>query len=451
MELLVIGVGYVGLVTGACFSEMGYNVTCLDIDRMKIQFLQQGNIPIYEMGLEEIVKRNSQAKRLHFTTEYAEAVRKASIIFLALPTPSLADGDCDLTALQKAAAEVALHMEHHKTIVIKSTVPVGTSAIIRKTIQETLDARHSPISFDVVSNPEFLKEGCAVADFMRPDRVIIGCDNEDTKQLMKELYRPFMLSRERIIFMDIASAELAKYAANAMLATRISFMNWLSQLAEKSGADITHIRKGIGSDKRIGYDFLWAGIGFGGSCLPKDIRALRSSCKKAQVETDFVDALIAVNERQKQVLGEKLHEYFAVRGGLSNKKLAIFGLSFKPETDDMREAPSLTLIEELVRQNCTVQLFDPVAMESAKKYITDSKQIVWCASEMEAANGVDAVILVTEWKQFRLLNFTALKEQMKGNAFFDGRNQYDPHEIARLGFDYISIGRGNAFSEQSHA
>ncbi len=446
MELLVVGVGYVGLVTGACFAEMGYSVTCLDIDAKKIERLQQGEIPIYEPGLEEIVKRNNSAGRLHFTTQYPEAVKRAQIIFLALPTPTLASGECDLQAVYRAAAEVATHIRYHTTIVVKSTVPVGTSSNVSQIIEKALQNREVNVSFDVVSNPEFLKEGCAVQDFMRPDRVIIGHETESAKQLMKELYRPFMFSHERILFMNTQSAELTKYAANTMLATRISFMNWLSHLAEKTGADITSIRKGIGSDSRIGYDFLWAGIGFGGSCFPKDIRALQHCYQKAGLPTDFIDSIIAINERQKHVLPAKIADYFSLRGSLANKTIAILGLSFKPDTDDMREAPSLTLIDALLQQGCHLRLYDPVAMEVAKKNIQPSAYISWCSSAKEACDGADAIALVTEWKQFRLLNFSEIKASMKGNAFFDGRNQYQPLEMAKLGFDYISIGRQTAYA-----
>lgn len=444
-ELLVVGTGYVGLVTGACFAEMGFTVTCLDIDNAKIQFLQQGGIPIYEPGLEEIIKRNIESKRITFTTEYKQSVERAQVIFLALPTPALPDGRCDLTALFHASHEIAANMHHSKTIVVKSTVPVGTCALLYKNIRETLERDNRSIPFDVVSNPEFLKEGAAVQDFMRPCRVIIGCKSEKAAALMKELYRPFMLSHERMIFMDVASAELTKYAANAMLATRISFMNWLSQLAEKTGADITHIRRGIGSDKRIGYDFLWAGAGFGGSCLPKDTKALKHLCDHVGVPNDLITAVIDINERQKMVLAEKIEAYFLSRGGLKGKTCAILGLSFKPDTDDMRESPSLSIIEALRNKGCTLRLYDPVSMDGAKKWIRNSEELKWCSSELEAAKEADAIVLVTEWKQFRLLRAEELLQEMKGKAFFDGRNQYDPIEMAQYGFDYFSIGRAEAY------
>lgn len=446
MELGVIGVGYVGLVTGACFAEMGYHVHCLDIDKMKIQFLQQGHIPIYEPGLEEVVKRNQNAKRLFFTTDYKDVVNRSDILFLALPTPSLSDGSCDVKSIYKSAEQIASLMESSKIIIVKSTVPVGTSDGVQEAMKKVLLSRNVPFEVEVVSNPEFLKEGCAIQDFMKPDRVIIGCSGSEIMQKMRDLYRPFMFSHERLIFMDRRSAELSKYAANTMLATRISFMNWLSELAEKTGADILSIRKGLGSDKRIGYDFLWPGVGYGGSCLPKDTRALRSSCLDNGVETDFIDAIINVNERQKRVLPDKIAQYYKEKGGVKGKTFALLGLSFKPETDDMREAASLIIIEELVSMGALLRVYDPVAMESAKRYIVDSSSITFCSDEMHATQGADAIVLITEWKQFRLLSMDKVLQEMTGNAFFDGRNQYNPQDMLALGFDYISIGRQAIYS-----
>lgn len=313
-------------------------------------------------------------------------------------------------------------------------------------MKKVLLSRNVPFEVEVVSNPEFLKEGCAIQDFMKPDRVIIGCSGSEIMQKMRDLYRPFMFSHERLIFMDRRSAELSKYAANTMLATRISFMNWLSELAEKTGADILSIRKGLGSDKRIGYDFLWPGVGYGGSCLPKDTRALRSSCLDNGVETDFIDAIINVNERQKRVLPDKIAQYYKEKGGVKGKTFALLGLSFKPETDDMREAASLIIIEELVSMGALLRVYDPVAMESAKRYIVDSSSITFCSDEMHATQGADAIVLITEWKQFRLLSMDKVLQEMTGNAFFDGRNQYNPQDMLALGFDYISIGRQAIYS-----
>jgi UDPglucose 6-dehydrogenase len=446
MEILIIGTGYVGLVTGACFAEMGYRVICLDINEEKIERLKCAEIPIYEPGLEEIVKRNSQAKRLSFTSNYKEAVERASICFLAVDTPVGPDGSADLRSVTRASISLAEHMNGYKIIVNKSTAPCGTCEHIRKTIRNKLEARGATFAFDMVSNPEFLKEGSAVSDFMRPDRVIVGSDSNKAKEAMRDLYKPFMLSTDRLYFMDIASAELTKYAANAMLATRISFMNWLSHLCEKTGADITEVRKGIGSDKRIGFAFLWAGCGFGGSCFPKDLKALKAIVEAQSLSADIIDAVIAINENQKEFLFEKIDDYFSDRGGLQGKKLGLLGLSFKPDTDDMREAPSLVLIEKLLQNGAQVLLFDPVAMSNARAILKGHERIIWCQDVLEAAEDADALVLVTEWKEFRLLDFQSILEKMQGKAFFDGRNQYDPEEMALRGFDYISIGRAPAFS-----
>lgn len=447
MILLIIGAGYVGLVTGTCLAEMGHTVYCLDIDKRKIDLLNQGVIPIYEPGLEEMVRRNVKAKRLHFITDYAEGVKAALVCFLAVDTPETAEGSSNLTALKKAAKMIAEEMTEYRVIVNKSTVPVGSARVVSEIIQETLDIRGLSIDFDVVSNPEFLKEGNAIQDFMKPDRVVIGADNEQVAAIMKEIYSPFMLSHERILVMDVASAELTKYAANAMLAARISFMNELAGLCELQGADINKVRKGIGADKRIGYNFLYAGLGYGGSCLPKDIRSLKSQARACNYDTPLLDAIELVNQRQKQLLGQKIAAYFAEKGqSLTKKTIAIFGLAFKPDTDDMRAAPSLTLIHQLLDAEANLRLYDPVAMENAKKVLPDTPQITWCPDEIEAARGADAVVLVTEWKQFRFLDFAALQENMRGKAFFDGRNQYLPEEMAKKGFDYFSIGHAPVYA-----
>lgn len=447
MKLLVIGTGYVGLVSGTCFAEMGHQVTCLDINEDKIRQLKQGHIPIYEPGLEEMVKRNVKTKRLKFSTDYAEAVAEAKVCFITVDTPHLENGDADLRFVRNVAVSIAQHMSEYRIIVNKSTVPVGTARFVEEIISETLQQRGISLEFDVVSNPEFLKEGNAVQDFMKPDRVIIGANSINAAQIMQEIYSPFMLSHERLMIMDIASAEMTKYAANAMLATRISFMNELAGLCELLGADINRVRKGIGSDNRIGYKFLYPGPGFGGSCLPKDISALRKQADKAAYDTPLIDAVALVNDRQKQVMGHKVMQYFAKKDGLAGKTIAIFGLSFKPDTDDMREAPSLILIQQLLQQQAKLRLFDPVAMDNAKKVIPNHPDINWCSDEIDAAHGAHAIVLMTEWKQFRFLDFTRLVQQMKGRAFFDGRNQYNPKEMVKNGFDYMSIGQSPHYAE----
>jgi UDPglucose 6-dehydrogenase len=446
MEILIIGTGYVGLVSGACLSEMGHQVACLDINQEKILQLRQGIIPIFEPGLEEIVKRNSTAGRLTFTTDAKAAIEKAFVCILAVDTPVSSTGAADLSSIEKVASTLGEYINGYKVIVNKSTAPVGTVEFVRKKIASVLEHRGVSFAFDVVSNPEFLKEGSAVNDFMRPDRVIIGADSDKAAQIMKDLYKPFMLSYERLFFMDIASAELTKYAANAMLAVRISFMNWLSNLCEKTDANILEVRKGIGSDKRIGFAFLWAGAGFGGSCFPKDLKALQAMATAYGVGSELIDSTLEINERQKEVLFDKINSYFNDRGGIAGKTIGILGLSFKPDTDDMREAPSLVLIESLLQANAKVQLFDPIAMPNAKKLVPSHENISWCSSEFEASQNADGVVLVTEWKQFRLMDFAKLLKEMSGKAFFDGRNQYDPHEMAKLGFDYISIGRAPAYN-----
>lgn len=441
MNILVIGCGYVGLVTGTCFAEMGHHVTCLDIDNKKINMLENGEIPIFEPGLQEMLNRNVQAKRLRFTTDYQDAVNSNLICFLAVDTPPGENGSADLSRVLKASEQIAHAMNDYRIIVSKSTVPVGTCKKIREKISSVLSDRQLDLSFDVVSNPEFLKEGDAIADFMKPDRIIIGVDNDRSEAIMKELYSSFTINHERIIFMDCASSELSKYAANAMLATRISFMNELAGLCEILGADIEKIRKGIGSDQRIGYKFLYPGVGYGGSCFPKDVQALCSSSQQVSHPSTLIEAVEDVNQRQKQVMAKKVKHYFESRGGLSDKVIAILGLAFKPGTDDMRQAPSLTFIEE-IRKSCPkLRVYDPVAMDKAKQAIVDPQGIVYCETEMDAARGADAVVLMTEWKSFRFLNFSQMLEEMRGNAFFDGRNQYKPVDMAKKGFDYHCIGR----------
>ncbi len=436
MHILMVGTGYVGLVTGACFAEMGHHVTCLDINEEKIKMLKNGEIPIFEPGLDELVKRNMVQKRLKFTTDYEKAVSDARVCFIAVPTPSSTDGSCDIGFVEAAARSIAKHMNGYKIIVNKSTVPVGTAHRVASIIRE----ERGDIPFDVVSNPEFLKEGAAVQDCLKPDRIIIGANSQKAIDTMKEIYAPFTINHDRMIVMDILSAEMTKYAANAMLALRISFMNEIADVCKKVGANINEVRKGIGSDSRIGYSFLYPGVGYGGSCFPKDVRALVATARKAGTEPILLESIDVVNERQKKVLGHKMIQYFADRGGVKNKTIGIWGLSFKPDTDDMREAPSLVLIEELLKAGAKLRLFDPVSMPNAKKILGESTQITWCEDEFEAANGADAVALLTEWKQFRLVDFQDVQSRMKALAFFDGRNQYKPLDMKERGFDYIAIG-----------
>ncbi len=449
MDILVVGTGYVGLVSGACFAEMGHHVICLDKNQQKIDDLNRGIIPIYEPGLAEIVARNVKAKRLHFTTDYAVGVAASLVCFITVDTPTTAEGYADLKAIREVAKSIARHMPDYRIIVNKSTVPVGTASEVGAIMRVALEERGVSIPFDVVSNPEFLKEGNAVNDFMKPDRVVIGVESAQAAAIMKEIYSSFMLSYERIILMDITSAELTKYAANCMLATRISFMNELAGFCELTGADITKVRKGIGADKRIGYQFLYAGMGYGGSCFPKDIRALRAHAQALGCAMPLLDAVETINMQQKSVLGQKICAYYEDKGGLDQKTIAILGLAFKPDTDDMREAPSLILIQQLLAKGATVRLFDPVAMSNAKNMLAAHPRISWCADEQEATRGVDAVALVTEWKQFRFLDFSNILGSMTGNAFFDGRNQYDPLEMSRRGFDYVSIGQPTAYASSS--
>jgi UDPglucose 6-dehydrogenase len=436
MELLIVGVGYVGLVTGSCFAEMGHHVTCLDIDENRIANLKQGIIPFYEPHLKELALRNAHCNRLTFTTNWKESVERAQVCFLCVPTPSLADGSCDLSYLFDAASQIALHMENYKVIVNKSTVPVGSASQVCALISHLLKERGVDIPFDVVSNPEFLKEGSAVNDCLKPDRIIIGTKNPHSAKIMKEIYSPFTVNHDRVICMDIPSAELTKYAANAMLATRISFMNELAALSEEVGANIHNVRIGIGSDSRIGYHFLYAGTGYGGSCFPKDLRALMATAKQHEIPTPILEAVEQVNEQQKRLLSTKIAAYFQ---DLSDKTIAIWGLSFKPDTDDIREAPSLCLIQDLLAQGAHVRAFDPVSIPNAQKVLSDPN-LLWCRDEYDAATGADAIVLVTEWKQFRSVNFRKLRPLMRHTVLFDGRNQYRPQEMHQLGFEYFGIG-----------
>ncbi|MFI0435198.1 MAG: UDP-glucose dehydrogenase family protein [Parachlamydiaceae bacterium] len=441
MKILMIGVGYVGLVSGTCFAEMGHHVVCLDIDRARIDALNQGIIPIYEPGLEEMVRRNIKSKRLAFTSDYALSLPDTDVCFIAVDTPTTQLGEADTSQVESVARMLGDHLNHSCLIATKSTVPVGTTIRVAGIIKEQLKIRGIHLKIDVVSNPEFLKEGNAVQDFMKPDRVIIGAATPHAAIVMQDIYSPFMLNHDRLLVMDIASAELSKYACNAMLATRISFMNEMAALCEKLGANVNFVRKAMGADERIGNKFLYPGVGFGGSCLPKDIRALIAQGIKCNTELSVIRSVQEVNQHQKKLMGSKLESYFADKGGMKGKIIAILGLSFKPDTDDMREAPSLILIEELLKQHALLRLFDPIAIPKARRLIEKHPAITWCEDECDAANGADAIVLMTEWKQFRFLDFRSILSLMKGCAFFDGRNQYQGEEMARKGFDYFSIGR----------
>lgn len=438
MKILVIGTGYVGLVTGVCFAEMGNEVCCLDVNEQKIESLQRGIAPIYEVGLEEILKRNLASGRLTFTTDYAAAVQEAVIFFLALPTPQKASGACDISYVKMAVLEIAQNMHQYCLIVNKSTVPIGTCFQMQKWLQDELKKRKKIVPFDVVSNPEFLKEGEAISDFMKPDRIVIGVNSLRAEKLMRQLYQPFTLNNDRLLVMDPSSAEMTKYASNAMLGCRISFMNELAAICEKTGADIHHVRRGMGQDSRIGSSFLYAGVGYGGSCFPKDIKALADIAKSKQVPCELLEAIEHVNERQKQLMAKKVIAYFA-KEGLVGKKIAVWGLSFKPGTDDMRQAPSLPLIASLIEQGASLRLFDPIAMQVAKKIIRGP--VYFAKDEFDAVKDADLVILMTEWKQFRFIDFAQVKRLMKKPVLFDGRNQYEPSQMEKLGFEYFCIGR----------
>ena len=442
MKLTIIGTGYVGLVSGACLADVGNSVLCLDVDPRKVDILNSGGIPIYEPGLKEIVANNVAAGRLRFTTNVAEGVAWGDVQIIAVGTPPGEDGSADLQYVLSAARNIGKHMTSKKIVVDKSTVPVGTADKVRAAIADELALRKMDMPFSVVSNPEFLKEGAAVEDFMRPDRIVVGADNAETIDAMRQLYAPFQRNHDRIMVMDIRSAELTKYAANAMLATRISFMNELALLAEKLGADIESVRRGIGSDPRIGYQFLYPGIGYGGSCFPKDVQALQRTGTEVGVELKLLDAVERVNYAQKHVLTEKVVARFGA--DLSGKKFAMWGLAFKPNTDDMREAPSLVLIDDLTKRGATVVAFDPVAIEEAKHTLGSNKNVSFASSAMDALDGADALLIVTEWKTFRAPDFAAMKARMKAAIVFDGRNLYEPADMRESGFSYYPIGRAQA-------
>lgn len=438
MKIAIVGTGYVGLVTGTCLAEVGFDVTCVDIDVNKIETLKSGNAPIYEPGIEDLLERNIEKGRLHFTTDLSAILDDVTIIFSAVGTPPDEDGSADLKYVLNVAREVGRNMKSYKLLVTKSTVPVGTAAKVRAAIMEELETRGENIDFDVASNPEFLKEGAAVADFMRPDRIVVGTDSEKARQLMEKVYKPFVLNGHPVIFTDIASAEMIKYAANAMLATRISFMNDIANLCEKVGADVNMIRKGIGSDTRIGSKFLYAGTGYGGSCFPKDVKALIQTASQNGYSLEILKAVERVNETQKSILFEKLSRYY--HNNLENKTITLLGLAFKPNTDDMREAPALVLIDKLLNAKCHIQVYDPVAMDECRRRVGDV--VTYCHGSYEALQNSDALLLVTEWNEFRTIDLTKLKNTMRHCAVFDGRNIYDPEEMKQNGIDYECIGRG---------
>ena len=437
MKIAIVGTGYVGLVTGTCFSEMGVDVTCVDVQESKIASLKKGIIPIYEPGLEDMVHRNYNAGRLKFTTDLRECLDDVEVVFSAVGTPPDEDGSADLKYVLEVARTIGRNMNKYILVVTKSTVPVGTAQKVKATIQEELSKRGVQLDFDVASNPEFLKEGNAVDDFMKPDRVVVGVESDRAKGLMERLYKPFMLNNYRLIFTDIPSAEMIKYAANSMLATRISFMNDIANLCELVGADVNMVRKGIGADSRIGSKFLYPGCGYGGSCFPKDVKALIKTAEKNGYSMQVLKAVEEVNETQKGILFDKLMKYF--NGDIKGKQIAMWGLAFKPETDDMREAPALVLIDKLIEAGAQVKAYDPIAMNECKRRIGD--KVVYATDMYDAVLDADALLMVTEWKEFRLPSWGVLKKTMKQAVVIDGRNIYDKKELQEQGFEYLCIGK----------
>ena len=435
MNIAIVGTGYVGLVSGTCFAEMGAHVTCVDVDAQKIQKLKDGIMPIYEPGLEELVKRNVEYGRLQFTTDLTEVLDEVEVVFSAVGTPPDEDGSADLKYVLAVAKQFGQHINKYTILVTKSTVPVGTAKKVKAAIQEELKKRGVDVPFDVASNPEFLKEGAAIKDFMSPDRVVVGTESEKAKEVMTRLYRPLMLQNFRVIFMDIPSAEMTKYAANAMLATRISFMNDIANLCERVGANVDSVRKGIGTDTRIGGKFLYAGCGYGGSCFPKDVKALVHTGLENEYHMQVIEAVERVNEKQKSIVYDKIVK--AV-GNVQGKTIAIIGLAFKPETDDMREAPALVVIDKLLKDGATIRVFDPVAMDECKRRIGDS--VIYCKNMYDAADGADVFALMTEWRQFRMPSWNVIQKVMTGNVVVDGRNIYDRQELEEMGFIYTRIG-----------
>lgn len=437
MNIAIVGTGYVGLVSGACFSEMGIDVTCVDIDENKITKLLNGEMPIYEPGLDDLVARNVKAGRLHFTTDLTSCLDKVEVVFSAVGTPPDEDGSADLKYVLEVARTVGRHIKKHVVLVTKSTVPVGTAKKVRAAVQEELDKRGVDIDFDVASNPEFLKEGAAIKDFMTPDRVVVGVESERARKMMEKLYRPFTLNGYPILIMDVPSAEMTKYAANAMLATRISFMNDIANLCERVGANVDYVRKGMGTDSRIGSRFLYAGCGYGGSCFPKDVKALVHTGIENGYHMRVIEAVEEVNEEQKNIVFDKLNRAF--NGDLKGKTIALWGLSFKPETDDMREAPALVAIDKLLKAGAVINVFDPIAMDETKRRI--GNVVTYCKDMYEAVIDADAIALMTEWKQFRMPSWAIIRKAMKNYVVVDGRNIYDGEELKELGFTYSRIGQ----------
>lgn len=437
MNIAVVGTGYVGLVSGTCFAEMGIDVTCVDVNEEKVNRLNNGETIIYEPGLDEMVERNRKAGRLHFTTSLKDCLNDVSVVFCAVGTPPDEDGSADLKYVLDVAREVGRNMDHYLVVVTKSTVPVGTAQKVKNAISEELSLRGADVEFDVASNPEFLKEGSAVTDFMKPDRVVIGVESEKAKDLLSSLYRPFMLSKDRFIITDIPSAEMIKYAANSMLATRISFMNDIANLCEILGADVSAVRRGIGADSRIGNRFLYPGCGYGGSCFPKDVKALIHTAHNVGYNMQVIEAVEQVNLDQKEILFHKLNKYY--QSDLAGKKIAIWGVAFKPETDDMREATSLVTIKLLKKAGCRVVVYDPVAMSECKRRLGD--EVEYAEDMYSALHDSDALLLITEWKQFRVPDWNKVKSELKRKLIIDGRNIYEINDMKRFGFDYLSIGR----------
>jgi UDPglucose 6-dehydrogenase len=439
MNIAIVGTGYVGLVSGTCFADTGANVTCVDVDAQKIERLKNGEIPIFEPGLDELVLKNVKAGRLHFTTDLASVLDDVQIVFSAVGTPPDEDGSADLKYVLQVARTIGQHINHYTVVVTKSTVPVGTAAKVRKTIEEELEKRGiKDLEFDVASNPEFLKEGNAIKDFMSPDRVVVGVESEHAKKVLTKLYKPFLLNNFRVIFMDIPSAEMTKYAANSMLATRISFMNDIANLCERVGADVNMVRAGIGADTRIGRKFLYAGCGYGGSCFPKDVKALIKTADQNGYSMEVLKAVERVNERQKSILFEKLQKAYGGQS-LKGKTIAMWGLSFKPETDDMRESTALVMIKLLQEAGCTIRAYDPVAMDECKRRIGDT--VTYCNDMYDAVLDADALLLLTEWKEFRLPTWAVIKKTMRRPLVIDGRNIFDSEELAENGFEYHCIGK----------
>lgn len=436
MKITIVGTGYVGLVTGTCFSEVGIDVTCIDIDEKKIEGLKNGIMPIYEPGLEPMVKSNLEKGRLHFSTSLKDNLKDSEAVFIAVGTPPGEDGSADLKYVLAVAREVGQHMEDYMVVVTKSTVPVGTAKKVKSAVQEELDKRGAKIDFDVASNPEFLKEGAAIQDFLKPDRIVVGVESEKAQKIMEKLYKPFLLNGHPTIFMDVPSAEMTKYAANSMLATKISFMNDVANLCEIMGADVNMVRKGIGSDTRIGTKFIYPGVGYGGSCFPKDVKALIKTAEENGYQMKVLKAVEDVNEAQKSVLVAKVKKHFG--SDLSGMTFGIWGLSFKPKTDDMREAPSIVIINQLIEAGAKVRAFDPVAMEEAHRDLGDS--VVYAKDEYDALVDADALLLVTEWPEFRVPNFNVVSKLLNNKVIFDGRNIYDRAELSELGYTYYGIG-----------